>query len=154
MPNEFAPKALLRNENTVISVREIMRSRLFTLSPENLSAAFLSSHRPWILFRPGSRVVVRLSAYVHVFMFCVQNSNSGNSNNNTLAWRASRKALTRTEGASALVPEYRSRCLAICVLHCRPQQYLISCSDVCAVVPLVFLSLPFPSPVLRSGAKS
>lgn len=74
-----------------------MRYRLFVLSPECLSAACipLSSHRPWILFRPGSRVVVRPSACgVHVFMCSVQNSNSGNSNNNTLALRASSGALT------------------------------------------------------------
>lgn len=93
-------------------------------------------------------MVVRLSACVHVFMCSVQHSNSGNSNNNnnTLAQRASRKALMAAEAPPC-------RGVVICVVHCRPQQYLISRSDVCAEVYLWFFCSPtFPSLVPRSGA--
>lgn len=82
-------------------------------------------------------MVVRLSACVHVFMCSVQHSNSGNSNNNnnTLAQRASRKALMAAEAPPC-------RGVVICVVHCRPQQYLISRSDVCAEVYLWFFARP------------
>lgn len=96
--NCFAPQALLRNDRTLSSqVGEIRRFRLLVLSPGKLvispSRKLLvsSSHRQLISFRPGlARLVVRLSACVHVFTCSVQHSNSGNSNNNALARRASR----------------------------------------------------------------
>lgn len=94
MQNECAPQALLRNDHTIISGWGDKTVPFVGIVARKACQSLLvsSSHRQLILFRPGlARVVVRLSACVHVFMCSVQHSNSGNSNNNnTLAQRASR----------------------------------------------------------------